>query len=397
MNICYLCSEYPLPEVPHHGGVGTFVQMLGRDLVKRGHKVFVLGFYPSEGVSEDQGVQVLKLRPPHWPTLNLFPMRRVVSRIVNALIREPGLHLIEASEGTSAFLPHSPDLPTVIRLHGGHHFFCHFAGVKTRFHRAVIERYCLRRTDFLVGVSRFVAAETWRLAGISRTGMPIIPNPVDVSTFCPRDGAKVRKRTIVFAGTIVRKKGIHELIEAMPIIQEELPEARLLVAGRDAPIPRTTPTRSTKEFLEKSMDARTRRAVTFLGHVRHSEIADLYRQGEVCVFPSHMESQGIVVGEAMACGRPVIFSKTGPGPEIIEDGVSGLLCDPYDPKDIADKIIRVLKDPELAARLGRNARKRVEEHFSAEVIVPKNIAFYEECIERFKRGETDRQRTFWRL
>jgi glycosyltransferase involved in cell wall biosynthesis len=109
-----------------------------------------------------------------------------------------------------------------------------------------------------------------------------------------------------------------------------------------------------------------------------------------------MEAMPLAWLEAMACGKAVVASKTGPGPEIIEDGVSGLLCDPYDPKDIADKILTILKDPDLAARLGRNARKRVEEHFSPEVIIPKNIAFYEECIERFKRGETDRQRMFFR-
>jgi len=149
--------------------------------------------------------------------------------------------------------------------------------------------------------------------------------------------------------------------------------------------------------LEARMGDRVKQRVEFVGFVPHDGLRHVFVKAAVCVFPSIIETFGNVAIEAMACGRPVIFSKTGPGPEIIEDGVSGLLCDPYDPKDIADKIITVLKDPELAARLGRNARKRVEEHFSAEVIVPKNIAFYEECIERYKRGQSDRQRTFWRL
>ncbi len=382
MNVCYVCSEYPLPDIASRGGIGSFVQTLGRALVKQGHRVFVLRFYPSEGISEDQGVRVMKLSTRHWLAPNVLSRRRILSRAIKALEREHGIDIIEAGEGTSAMLPWSGALPTVVRLHGGHHFFCHFAGVKTRRLQATVEKHYLRRIDFLVGVSQFVVTETARLVRLNRANVPVIPNPIDVDEFRPLPEVKAQRGTIVFAGTIVRQKGIHELIEAMPIILKKFPEAKLLVAGRDYRIPRTR--LSTRAFLEKGMDDRTKETARFLGHVEHSQMPGLFRRGHVCVFPSHMESQGIVAVEAMACGRPTVFTKLGPGPEVIEDGVSGLLCDPYDPKDIAEKIITILKDPELAARLGRNARRRVEERFSTDVLVPKNIEFYEECIRSFK-------------
>ena len=326
MNICYLCSEYPLADVPYHGGIGSFIQTLGRALVNHRYKVFVLGFYPSEGISADQGVQIVKLRATRWPALNLLPLRRALSRSVNALNQEHGLDLIEASEGSSALLPWSADLATVVRLHGGHHFLCHFAGVKTRFHRAIIERYCLRRADFLVAVSEFVGTQTVALVGLNRPAARVLPSPINIELFKPETvepRGKEEAPVVVFAGTLYCTKGIIELIEAMSVLLKDCPSAKLLVAGRDGRI-RRTPI-STRSYLEGRMDERTKKAVNFLGHVPHSQMPELYNRASVCVFPSHMESQGLVAVEAMACGRPVVYTRTGPGPEIIEDGVRKIL------------------------------------------------------------------------
>ena len=98
-----------------------------------------------------------------------------------------------------------------------------------------------------------------------------------------------------------------------------------------------------------------------------------------------MESQGIVCVEGMACAKAVVASRTGPGPEVIEDGVSGLLCNPHDPADIAEKVVQVLCDRDLAEKLGKAARERAEAVFSADVLVRKNEAFYERCVEQRQR------------
>ena len=93
-----------------------------------------------------------------------------------------------------------------------------------------------------------------------------------------------------------------------------------------------------------------------------------------------METFGIAPIEAMAVGRPTIFSKTGPGPEVIEDGVSGLLCNPVDSGDIAQKIRLILDDAELAARLGAEGRRRVLALFNKRDWIRRNIEFYESCV-----------------
>jgi glycosyltransferase involved in cell wall biosynthesis len=80
--------------------------------------------------------------------------------------------------------------------------------------------------------------------------------------------------------------------------------------------------------------------------------------------------------EGMASGKAVVASQTGPGPEIIDDGVTGLLCDPTSPDSIATAVIRLLKDKELRRQLGTNARKIVQERYELDFIISQNEAYY---------------------
>jgi glycosyltransferase involved in cell wall biosynthesis len=83
----------------------------------------------------------------------------------------------------------------------------------------------------------------------------------------------------------------------------------------------------------------------------------------------------------MSVGKPVVYSNDGPGPEIIEDGVSGLLCDPTDPEDIAVKVQAILDDSAFARRLGENARRRVLANFNKTLWIEENRRYYRDCIE----------------
>jgi glycosyltransferase involved in cell wall biosynthesis len=98
-----------------------------------------------------------------------------------------------------------------------------------------------------------------------------------------------------------------------------------------------------------------------------------------------METFGIAPLEAMSVGRPTIYSQSGPGPEVIEDGISGLLCNPHEPGDIAEKIMLLLEQPELASRLGASARKRVLEQFDKRRWIVRNAEFLSGCIADYKQ------------
>ena len=116
--------------------------------------------------------------------------------------------------------------------------------------------------------------------------------------------------------------------------------------------------------------------IIFHGAVSYIDIPNAYAKAAVCVFPSHMETLGLVAPEAMAMEKPVIFTKLGPGPEVVIEGKTGFLCNPHDPKDIANKILQVLSNPQKASEIAKHGRLSVLQQFEITTIVTKNIEFY---------------------
>jgi glycosyltransferase involved in cell wall biosynthesis len=122
------------------------------------------------------------------------------------------------------------------------------------------------------------------------------------------------------------------------------------------------------------------RQVEFAGRLPREQVAAWLRHAGIACMPSHMETFGIAALEAMSAGCAVVFTKLGPGPEIVEHEKSGLLCDPFDPADIARQLSRLLNVSGFAERLGSAARARVLEHFDKRDWLQRNVAFYEKCI-----------------
>jgi glycosyltransferase involved in cell wall biosynthesis len=232
-------------------------------------------------------------------------------------------------------------------------------------------------------VSCFVAETTRQLLELGDRPMEILPNPVDTSAFRPRPEVPEETGLIVFVGTVCEKKGIRQLIHAMPGIAQAAPEAHLLVVGRDWRDRESG--RSFTEYLRGLIPADLQERIVFQGAVEHDQLWRILARAAVCVYPSHMEALPVAWVEAMAMGKAVVASNTGPGPEVVEDGVSGLLCNPHQPESIAEKVIQLLKAPQLRRRLGAAARQRAVEHFSVEVLVGRNLDFYHRCVEDWKR------------
>ena len=338
----------------------------------------MLGFGEQAQEIDDCGVQVRYLRRSRVRKLGVFINLLTMRRYLRHLCSRGEIDLIEATESSLPSVPADLKVPTVVRLQGSHRFIKSCVGERPRFLTDAFQHRSLKRAKIIVGVSQFVTDQTLRIHDLHPQVSVVIPSIVDTDLFSSSDEVTSEKDLIVFAGTLYRFKGVYQLIEAMRIILSKRPEARLIMAGKDGRVEGGLG--SVTEDLKSQMSSDLAPKVRFQGPVPHEELAKLYSGAAVCVFPSLKESFGIVAIEAMACGRPVVFMKTGPGPEIIEDGVSGLLCDTYSPSDIAEKILCILDDPALGQRLGRNARERVLQKFSADVVVRKNIAFYEQCL-----------------
>lgn len=372
LHVCFLCHEYP-PEP--HGGVGTVIQALARALVARGHRVTVLGISrTSPGETEDHGVRVVRL--PHTPVrgTGLLVHGRRLRRALAELHREAPVDVVEGQELGLAVLPRRRPYTTVIRMNGGHHFFAVTLGGRPRAWRSWLERRSFARADHLGAVSRYVADTTRDLLQLGDRLVEILPNGVDTDRFRPLDVAE-EPGTIAFVGTVCEKKGIRQLVAAMPAILAAHPDARLLVAGRDW----VDAEGSFRARLEAGLDPATAAHVDFLGPVDHDDVPALLARASVCAYPSHMEAMPLAWLEGLAMGRAVVAGDIGPAPEVVEDGVTGVLCDPHDPAAIAEAVIGLLDDPARRARLGAAARARTEAASSITALVRRNEAWYERC------------------
>jgi glycosyltransferase involved in cell wall biosynthesis len=266
----------------------------------------------------------------------------------------------------------------VIRMHGGHRFFAVTLGESPRPWRSWLETRSFGRADALCAVSCFVAETTRRLLRLGDRPIEILPNPVDVAQFRPRPEVAEEEGLVLFAGTVCEKKGIRQLVQAFPSIAAAVPSVRLVVAGRDQVDSRTGA--SFAAGLRGLLPAALVGRVEFLGHVDHDRLPDLTARAQVCVYPSHMEAMPVAWLEGLASGKAVLASRIGPGPELIEDGTTGLLCDPHDPASIGKCIVRLLGDAKLRQALGAAARERAVRDFSTDVLTDRNLAFYRRCV-----------------
>jgi glycosyltransferase involved in cell wall biosynthesis len=374
MHICFLCNEYP--PAPH-GGVGSFTRTLARALAARAHRVTVVGYGAHGGsVTHDDGVRVVRL--PH-ASIRGTGLLVNGARLRQALLdadREHQLDIVEGPEGSLAAVPRALRAAAVIRMHGGHHFFAVTLGRRPGLERSWMERRSFSRATHLCAVSRFVAQQTLDLLNQRGRAVEILHNPVDVRAFAPREGGDV-DGLILFAGTLCEKKGIRQLVLAMPQIVAAVPHATLWIAGRDTRDPETGGSYAAR--LRALVPPHLADRVVFKNAVPHADMPALLARASVCAYPSHMEALPLAWLEGMSMAKPVVASRVGPGAEVIEDGVSGLLCDPLRPDAIAATVTTVLTRPALRRRLGDAARARVIANFSEEVLVARNEEFYRRC------------------
>lgn len=377
MHVCFLCNEYPPGP---HGGVGSFTQTLARALVGRGHQVTVTGVYPRErsGEENDQGVRVLRLPHAEIPGTGLIVNGARLREALRQVHQQSPIDIIEGPEISLAVIPKDFPAARVIRMNGGHQFFAATLGAQPRRWRSWLERRSFAHANHLCAVSNFVAETTRQLLQLGNLPIEILPNPVDTLRFHPQPAEVEEDGVILFVGTVCEKKGVRQLVQAMPQIAAAAPHAKLWIAGRDWNDPQTG-----ESFIEKlrgMISPDLTEKIIFKGRIEHAELPALMGKASICVYPSHMEAMPLAWLEGLAMGKAIVASQTGPGPEAIEDGVSGLLCNPHEPGSIAEKIIQLLKDAELRQRLAKQARQRAINVFSVETLTERNEAFYAHCL-----------------
>lgn len=371
MHIVFLSHEYPLWSP---GGAGTFIQTFGRAAVQAGHRITVVG--PGKEYDEiqlnDEGVTLYRLPKTKGLLPGFIHNAITINRKLKEIHNTQPIDIIESAELGLAFISKRHTAKRVIRLHGGHHFFAEAEKRGINWRKGLLEKKSFKKADGFIAVSNYVKEHTAKYLSYHNKPIKIINYPINTTLEIP--DVPIKKDKILFAGTVCEKKGVRQLIEAFKIVKEKYPEKELDIYGRDWFYPNGD---SYIEKLKASYDSSYFTNVTFHGSIPREELNIKYREAGICVFPSHMETQGLVTLEAMLLQKPVIFSKYGPGPETIEDGKTGLLCDVYQPEDIAKKILWILEHSHEAKRMGEHAREAVLQKFEKTKILTQNIAFYQ--------------------
>jgi glycosyltransferase involved in cell wall biosynthesis len=377
LHIVFLCNEYPPSS---HGGIGSFTQTMARALTARGHKVTVMGLYPQSRDSHenDRGTSVVRLAHARKPGLGLVVNRRRLTRALKRLHAEHPINIVEGPENSLALVHRNFPAVKVIRMHGGHHFFYTTLGLKPRFWRSWIEKHSVQKADHFCGVSQFVAEQTRTLLRLGGRPIEILPNGVNVDHFQPRAEIAEEAGLIIFVGTLCEKKGVRQLVQAMPQIAKAVPTAHLWLIGRDSLDPDSGV--SFSQQLTSLIPEWLKDRIKFCGPVVHPSLPELLARAEVLVYPSHMESIGIAPIEGLAMGKALVIGNKGPAPEVVEHGVSGLLCDPFSPSSIAAAVIQLMRDRALRRQMGERARSRAVELFCLEKVADRNEAFYRRCL-----------------
>jgi len=184
-------------------------------------------------------------------------------------------------------------------------------------------------------------------------------------------------RTVGFLGRLEARKGIVELVKAIPAILQKAPTTRFRLIGPSWPYKKG----DMVEWIQRHFPAECA-AIDFVGRIARDQLATELSRCDIIALPSRWESFGYVVAEALASGRAVIGSAAGGMADIIESGVNGLLVPPRAPSAIAGRILALIESPGELSRLAEAGRQRVLHYLSPDHILPLQIASYRRAMQR---------------
>jgi len=377
MHIGFLTPEYPHPKTNPAAGIGTSIKNMVTALAEKRIKVsiFIYGQATDEIFTEG-GIKFHLIKQRKYKFLGWYLHRKFLEKYLNKAIVQDKIDAIEAPDwtGITAFM--NIKCPLVIRMNGSDTYFCHLENRAQKKKNFWFEKKALAGADHLLSVSEFTAGKTAALFGLKKK-IEVIPNSVDVAVFCPRN-TDVEPNTILYFGSIIRKKGVLELAAIFNLIVAKKPGAMLLFAGKD--VKDHTTGHSTKQLIIDKLSPAATKNTTWLGVLPYEKVLSQIATANLVVLPSFAEALPMTWLEAMAMEKALVTSDIGWAKEVMIDGVTGFAVDPKDHQKYAAKVLQLLNDPILAKKMGKAAREQVAAKFSSEVVVRRNIGFYEKVV-----------------
>jgi L-malate glycosyltransferase len=378
MHLGFLTPEYPHPKTNSAAGIGTSIRNIATALAKKGIKVSIFIYdQTTDEIFTEDGVKFHLIKQRKYKFLGWYLHRRFLNNYLNYVIVQEGIDALEVPDwiGITAFMKFK--CPLVIRLHGSDTYFCHLENRPQKKKNFWFEKKALSGADYLISVSKFTAQETTALFNLKKK-IEIIPNSVEVTAISPLK-MDVEPNTILYFGSIIRKKGVLELAAIFNLIISRKPEAKLLFIGKDIKDYKTGV--STKQLILDKLAPKAKERTSWLGELPYDIVLKQLLHANVVALPSFAEALPMTWIEAMAMEKSLVTSNIGWAKEVMINGVTGFTVNPKNHLEFSEKILQLLHDPALANKMGKEARKQVITKFSADVVARRNIEFYKGIIK----------------
>lgn len=365
MKILMTTSEFP----PVVGGVASHVDELSKAIQSLGHKVTVVARLSRGGAAREvneQGVEIHRVALPG----NRLLYDLALGRYLKKLHRHQQFDLVHVHGMRPLVASHKLRIPLAFTNHTSG--FLKRLGASDSKQASTLKR--INFADTILAPSEELVEAT-RTMGYQKT-CRYIPNAIDVEKFSP-DNSELRQRlnipedafVVVLARRLAEKNGV--LYFARAAAQIDNPNCHFVIAGDGA---------ERAEFEAILKRGKSWQRTHMLGAVDNTQMPAVFRAGDVSVLPSLMEATSIAGLEAMGCGLPLIGTRVGGIPAIIEDGVSGYLVPPRDPAALTEKMNELANKPDLAKQMGRASRNRVCKIFSWPIVAQQTLCALEEIL-----------------
>ncbi len=367
---------------PTYGGSGAMATELGLELARRGHDVHFITYdspFRLRGYVERATFHQVDTSVGRYPLFEHFPYTlALASRQYEVAIQEKLdlLHVHYAiPHATTAYLAREMlrgQLPmkVITTLHGTD---ITLVGQEESFY--AITKFSIEQSDGVTAVSDFLRDETYRAFGCVSCDLRMIPNFVNLAEYRPdarqpeEHLAPSDHKLLVHISNFREVKRVKDVVRIFARVRRAMPATLVMVGdGPDRP-----------DAEHEARELGVAGDVRFLG--RLDTVAPLLAAADLFILPSQTESFGLAALEAMACGTPVLASRTGGLPEVLTDGVEGILEPPGSVEAMSRRAVALLKDPEAHAQMRKAAIARAQT-FSADAVVPQYEAFYREVLEQ---------------
>lgn len=382
MKIAFLTPEYPHSRTGNSGGIGTSIKNLAESLTDLGHTVRILVYGQKEdAVFDASGITIQLIKNIKIKGLSWFFTRKKIQSIIDDLYHSEAIDIVEAPDwtGISSFIQ-PKKCPLVIRLNGSDTYFCHLDNRPVKWINKFHEKRALKKADGHISVSQFTADKTNELFGL-QIPFAVIPNGINPENFKPDNTIQKESNTILYFGTLIRKKGLLQLPFIFNRVFLKNPKAQLLLVGRDS-ADILTRSSSTWELMQPLFTPEALRNVSYLGGVPYEEVRSHIAKASVCVFPTFAEALPVSWLEAMAMQKAIVASNIGWGPEVITTQKEGILVHPKDHEEYANAILDVLDNEIQNTTFGINAAQKIQNVFANRLIAEQSITFYKKYVKK---------------